>query len=131
MNNHSKEVGEVERSLKVSGLEVGNEVVGRRVTTWLTTASGYLRKSSLARTDEQLSSEINRLVKKNLYKLLVESLGFEPVPYGIMHGVRPTKIIQRWLRGGFGVTNHRVTEKTGPSNILMLLMKDQYFLSNP
>ena len=111
MNNHSKEVGEVARSLKVSGLEVGNEVVGRRVTTRLTTASGYLRKSSLARTDEQLSSEVNRLVKKNLYKLLVESLGFEPVPYGIMHGVRPTKIIQRWLRGGFGVTSQGVIDR--------------------
>lgn len=108
---NDKAVGEVLRALKVGNLDVSNEVFGRRVTTRLNLAEGYLRKSSLVRADERRSSEVNRLVKRNLYKLLVESLGVEPVPYGIMSGVRPTKIIQRWLRGGFGVTSQGVIDR--------------------
>ena len=123
MSNYAKEIGEVLRALKVeaSGLEISNEVIGRRVITRVTTENGCLRKSSLARTDERLSSEINRLVKKNLYKLLVESAGVEEVPYGIMHGVRPTKIIQRWLREGFGVTSQGVIDR---DKIVRRLMSD-------
>ena len=123
MNNYAKEIGEVLRALKVeaAGSEISNEVIGRRVITRVTTGNGCLRKSSLARTDERLSSEINRLVKKNLYKLLVESLGAAEVPYGILHGVRPTKIIQRWLREGFGVTSHGVIDR---DKIVRRLMSD-------
>ena len=123
MNNYSKEIGEVLRALKVeaSGLEISNETIGRRVITRVATENGCLRKSSLARPDERRSSEINRLVKKNLYRLLVESAGVEEVPYGIMHGVRPTKIIQRWLREGFGVTSHGVIDR---DKIVRRLMSD-------
>ena len=50
--------------------------------------------------NELLRAEIHRLAKRNLYSIFVERLGKNPAPYGIMHGVRPTKIVHRWLRAG-------------------------------
>ena len=119
-NDFSKVVGEVLRSLKIEatgidGLEIFNEVIGKKVTTRLKVTvdgvTGYLRKSSIARPDERLGAEVNRLVKKNLYVLLVDALGFDMVPYGILHGVRPTKIIQRWVGEGYGVTSQGVIDR--------------------
>ncbi len=49
---------------------------------------------------ELLRAEIHRLIKKNLYSIFVDELKKNPAPYGIMDGVRPTKIIHRWLRAG-------------------------------
>ena len=49
---------------------------------------------------ELLRAEIHRLAKRNLYSIFVERIGKKPAPYGIMHGVRPTKIVHRWLRAG-------------------------------
>ena len=111
-HDFSKVVGDVFRSLKVSvakdsadfdGLEIFNEVVGKKILTRLKVsidgAEIYLRKFSVARPDERFGAEVNRLVKKNLYTLLVDGFGLDAVPYGILHGVRPTKIIQRWLVG--------------------------------
>ena len=60
---------------------------------------------------EKRAAEIHRIIKKNLYKILIDNLNLEGVPYGIMHGVRPTKIIHRWLREGFGVTSHGVIDR--------------------
>lgn len=118
-NDFSKVVGEVLRSLKVQaagfdGLEIFNEVIGKKVITRLKVTAGgrtgCLRKSSTARLDERLGAEVNRLVKKNLYQLLV-GLGLDAVPYGILHGVRPTKIIQRWIGEGYGVTSQGVVDR--------------------
>ena len=124
-NDFSKIIGDVLRSLKVEtvktgsvdfdGLEIFNEIVGKKVITRLKItagiAEGCLRKSSIARPDERFGAEVNRLVKKNLYLLLVDSLGLDAVPYGILHGVRPTKIIQRWIDEGFGVTSQGVIDR--------------------
>ncbi|MBE8955349.1 MAG: coproporphyrinogen dehydrogenase HemZ [Quinella sp. 2Q5] len=119
----SKVVADVLRSLNVTvsdaadfdALEIFNDIIGTRITTRLkVTVAGeeiFLRKSSLARPDERLGAEVNRLVKKNLYTLLVEGFGLDAVPYGILHGVRPTKIIQRWIDGGFGVTSQGVIDR--------------------
>ena len=123
-NDFSKVIGDVLRSLKIKtvkesadfdSVEIFNEIVGRKVITRLKVTAGgmegCLRKSSLARTDERFGAEVNRLVKKNLYRLLVEDFGLDDVPYGILHGVRPTKIIQRWIREGFGVTSQGVIDR--------------------
>ena len=121
-----KIVAEVLRSLNVvesradetpdfDALEIFNEVTGDKVTTRIKVVTGhatkFFRKSSLARPDERLAAEVNRLVKRNLYVLLVDNFGLDTVPYGILHGVRPTKIIQRWLTLGFGVTSHGVIDR--------------------
>ncbi|MBR0061189.1 MAG: radical SAM protein, partial [Selenomonadaceae bacterium] len=116
----SKVIGEVLRSLNVAtagfdALEIFNEVIGKKVVTRIKVSSGggekIFRKSSLARADERFGAEVNRLVKKNLYVLLAENFGLNRVPYGILHGVRPTKIIQRWLGEGYGVTSHGVIDR--------------------
>ena len=95
--------------------EIFNEVIGDKIITRIKVINGgatkFFRKSSTARPDERLGAEINRLVKKNLYVLLVDNFGLDTVPYGILHGVRPTKIIQRWLELGFGVTSHGVIDR--------------------
>ena len=125
-NDFSKIVGDVLRSLKVTvvaanesadfdSFEIFNEVIGRRIITRLKIvlngSPAYLRKSSIARNDERFGAEVNRLVKKNLYTLLVDSFGLNEVPYGILHGVRPTKIIQRWIDDNFGVTSQGVIDR--------------------
>ncbi|MBR0060414.1 MAG: radical SAM protein, partial [Selenomonadaceae bacterium] len=119
-----KIVREVLRSLNVveradtadfDALEIFNEVTGDKVITRIKVVNGgsakFFRKSSTARGDERLGAEINRLVKKNLYVLLVDNFGLDTVPYGILHGVRPTKIIQRWIESGFGITSHGVIDR--------------------
>ena len=97
------------------GLEIFNELLGKKVITWIKVfvyGREYLfRNSSIVRPDERLGSEVNRLVKRNLYCLLVDNFALDCLPYGILHGVRPTKIIQRWLREGFGVTSHGVIDR--------------------
>lgn len=124
-NDFSKIIGDVLRALKIAtvkddsadfdDMEIFNEIVGKRVVTRLKVTAGgkdgYLRKSSLVRPDERFGAEVNRLVKKNLYRLLVDEFKLDAVPYGILHGVRPTKIIQRWLDEGFGVTSQGVIDR--------------------
>ena len=122
-NDFSKVIGDVLRALEVKtsdaaeidDLEIFNELVGKRVITRLKVTTnggeGVLRKSSLVRNDERYGAEVNRLVKKNLYTLLIDGFGLNAVPYGILHGVRPTKIIQRWISEGFGVTSYGIIDR--------------------
>lgn len=125
-NDFSKDVGDVLRALNIKivdaesaadfdGMEIFNEIIDKRVITRLKIISGnaemVLRKTSAVRSDERFGSEVNRLVKKNLYVLLVANFNLDAVPYGILHGVRPTKIIQRWLGDKFGVTSQGVIDR--------------------
>lgn len=52
--------------------------------------------------DEREAAARHRLIKLNLYHIFKEYLGAEAAPWGILHGVRPTKIVHRWIRGGAG-----------------------------
>lgn len=95
--------------------EIVNEIKGGNVKTRLIVSNnGKVKKFSESENvnpEERRGAEIHRLIKKNLYKILTKDLKLEGVPYGIMHGVRPTKIIHRWLRGGFAVTSHGVIDR--------------------
>jgi len=95
--------------------EIKNKVEDDRVKTYLTASCGgserIFKVTDKIRPEEKRSGEIHRLIKKNLYKIIVEELKLPPVPYGIMHGVRPTKIIHRWLLGGYGVTSHGIIDR--------------------
>lgn len=125
-NDFSKIIKDVLRSLDVEvvkkdevahfdELEIFNELVGKKIITRLKVVFGdrefFFRNSSIVRPDEKFSSEVNRLVKRNLYRLLIDNFGLDGVPYGILQGVRPTKIIQRWIREGFGVTSQGVIDR--------------------
>lgn len=95
--------------------EIENTVNGSKVTTRLDVESnGKTRRFKVedsVRPNEKRDAEIHRLVKKNLYEILTGDLKLAGVPYGIMHGVRPTKIVHRWIRAGYGVTKHGVIDR--------------------
>lgn len=50
--------------------------------------------------DEKPSGAVNRIIKLNLYHIFCEDLKMPVAPWGILHGVRPTKIVHRWIRAG-------------------------------
>ena len=121
-----KIVGEVLRAfhLDVDGttdfsdfdeFEIKPEVNDNKVTVRLTASCGGGEKtfkiSEKVRPEEKFSGEVHRLIKKNLYRIITENLKLPPIPYGIMHGVRPTKIVHRWMRDGYGVTSHGVIDR--------------------
>ncbi len=56
--------------------------------------------TSEARVGENPRSERHRLIKKNFYDLLREELHLQEAPWGILYGVRPSKIVHRWLDSG-------------------------------
>ena len=95
--------------------DIKNKIEGDKVKTYLTASCGGSEKifkvTDKIRPEEKRSGEIHRLIKKNLYKIVVDELKLPPVPYGIMHGVRPTKIIHRWMREGYGVTSHGIIDR--------------------
>lgn len=50
--------------------------------------------------DEAPRAEVHRLVKLNFYHLLHQLIELPPAPWGILHGVRPTKIVHRYIGKG-------------------------------
>lgn len=65
--------------------------------------NGNLRRFSCESTgagDERDGAAVNRLIKLNLYRIFCEQLAMPQAPWGILHGVRPTKIVHRWIRYG-------------------------------
>ena len=74
-----------------------------RTETVFVEADGTTRRRSMetaARVGENPRSERHRLIKWNFYKLLREELSLPEAPWGILYGVRPSKIVHRWLDGG-------------------------------
>ncbi|BEU87866.1 coproporphyrinogen III oxidase [Selenomonas sp. TAMA-11512] len=76
-----------------------------RVKTCLTIryvggSQDVLEKMSEGCADEHPRAARHRLIKRNLYDLLLKHFDFFPVPWGILHGVRPTKIVHRLIRDG-------------------------------
>lgn len=63
--------------------------------------TSFTRRSTGA-LDEREGAAVNRLIKLNLYHIFREELDMPQAPWGILHGVRPTKIVHRWIRGGMG-----------------------------
>ncbi len=52
---------------------------------------------STAKSDENQKAAMHRLIKLNLYHIFLEELSMPPAPWGILHGVRPTKIVHRYI----------------------------------
>lgn len=88
-------------------LSIENEVLSRKppeVQTRLSVQRTDGTKQSFvlaenAALDEHESAAIHRLIKLNLYHLFREHFAMPPAPWGIMHGVRPTKIVHRLIQG--------------------------------
>ncbi len=127
-----KIVGEVLRAFHIETVEDGeadfekfeirNMISGENVRTRLTVKINGVEKKFVEadkiNPKERRGAEIHRLIKKNLYRILTGDLKMAGVPYGIMHGVRPTKIIHRWIRDGFGMTKYGVVDRGKISNRL-------------
>ena len=71
---------------------------------WLFDAQGNMQRyerDDIGQRDERPRAALHRIAKLNFYRVFVEELGFPSAPWGVLHGVRPTKIVHRWLRAGF------------------------------
>ena len=88
---------DIENSIEASEIP---EVHTRVILTALDGTSNVFRQDNSGTGDERYMAGIHRLIKLNLYQLLRRELGFEAAPWGIMHGVRPTKIVHRFLSSG-------------------------------
>ena len=60
----------------------------------------HLVQEAEGRADERYAAGMHRLIKLNLYQLFRREFGLSPAPWGILHGVRPTKIVHRLLDSG-------------------------------
>ncbi len=76
----------------------GNPV--RVVTRLILDGRETLERRAEGKEDERESAAVHRIIKLNLYWILRERFGFPAAPWGILHGVRPTKIVHRWIREG-------------------------------
>ena len=55
---------------------------------------------AVGRGSERFEAGKHRLIKLNLYHLFRQEFDFPEAPWGILHGVRPTKIVHRMLAEG-------------------------------
>ena len=65
-------------------------------------SSHAMERTDSGRGSERFEAGKHRLIKLNLYHLLRQEFGFPEAPWGILHGVRPTKIVHRLLNDGLG-----------------------------
>ena len=91
--------------------KISNRVIANKVSTRLEVDGKTFGAFDFIKKNEKRSGEIHRIIKKNLYEILTGNFNLRGVPYGIMHGVRPTKIIHRWIRNNFGVTSQGVIDR--------------------
>ena len=101
-------------------LSIENDLTEGIVSTRLKLNGKVLTESGKINPNEREGAEIHRLVKRNLYTIFIRDFVKEPAPYGIMHGVRPTKIVHRWIRS----MNGNFTERA-----LVDRLKEDYLVS--
>lgn len=56
--------------------------------------------ADIGREDELERASVHRLVKLNLYHIFRQYFNLPAAPWGILHGVRPTKIVHRFINRG-------------------------------
>ena len=91
------------RSMCIShDVSEGGRVISKIVLKSLDGNEERYVREGCARPDERLGAGIHRLMKHNLYRIFCEELGKKTAPWGIMYGVRPTKIVHRLIDMGLG-----------------------------
>lgn len=91
-------------SLKIINTEISAAIVPTIFTSVVLVdmngnEQAYERQSS-GHSTEKLLAALRRLIKMNLYNILLTVFGGPPAPWGIMHGVRPTKIVHKYIKQG-------------------------------
>lgn len=85
----------------------GGSIVRMQTTLMLFAGDGsYQSWSRVAqgKADELERAAVNRTIKLNLYNIFCQELKKPAAPWGILHGVRPTKIVHRWISYGMDET---------------------------
>ena len=75
-------------------------VLTRLTVTRLDGTVSVFEAQGQAAPDEREGAAVHRLIKLNLYHLFREHFSLPPALWGILHGVRPTKIVHRFIAGG-------------------------------
>lgn len=104
-------------------LSIANDVVTlecAKVVTTVTCVTGdgivkKLTKEKTSRLGEKIPAAIRRLIKLNLYDIFLSLTREKGAPWGILHGVRPTKIIHKYIDEGMS-----------KDEIIMRLKNDYY-----
>lgn len=86
---------------------------------------------------EKTSGAMHRLYKKHLYEILREKFDFPLAPWGILHGVRPTKIVNRYLKDGLSdgevfkiLTNDYLVSEEKSNLLLEVVKNESHFVNN-
>lgn len=90
--------------LAVENLMIGATrscVLTKMILTQKNGSEEMFTKEARMRDDEKAQAGLRRLIKKNLYDILLRALTARPAPWGILHGVRPTKIVHKYIERGF------------------------------
>ncbi len=58
------------------------------------------RQRKISAADDSEPDVVIRLIKLNILEIMREITGWNPGPWGILRGVRPGKIVHRWLDSG-------------------------------
>ena len=61
--------------------------------------------------DEIPRAAVHRVIKRNVYEFFRACFALPAAPWGILHGVRPTKIVHRWLR--MGLSSEAIVARLG------------------
>ena len=97
-------IGEADYAqLSVVNRQSGCEPPSVMTEVFLFTNDGSCEKiifSADGKEDEIPRAAVHRMVKRNVYEFFRMRFALPPAPWGILHGVRPTKIVHRWLRAG-------------------------------
>ena len=100
------------------------------------TSESVYERAAAAEADEKPGAAAHRLIKLNLYHIFRQKFSLLPAPWGILHGVRPTKIVHRYIEQGMTAEqivqrlqrDYEVsTEKAG--SITKLAFKQRAFLA--
>ena len=86
--------------LNTSKLEKSPEILTKLIIKYNDGTKRIFSRIATAAGDERTGAAIHRLIKLNLYHIFCEDLSMKPAPWGILHGVRPTKIVHRYIRQG-------------------------------
>lgn len=82
---------------------VEGERVRMQTTLMLFSSDGSVQsftRENVGFVDELERAAVNRTIKLNLYHIFRQELQMPQAPWGILHGVRPTKIVHRWITYG-------------------------------